>query len=132
MRRTSVILGTVLAVLLFPVPASAFAHDRVDNLALHAALDVLALVAVSAPLWTALLWGRERRLWLLGLIAVVQAPVAVIGFAPVVDPVLHVVAVFAALALTGFSIMYVRRVAIGSVPGAPVVVATAPARMRRR
>jgi hypothetical protein len=111
MRRASFVLGVALGLLLVAAPASAFAHDRVQNPVLHTVLDVLTLLAVTAPLLTARLWGRAHRGWLLALIAVVQAPVAVIGFVPVADPRLHVLAVAVAALLTGFSLSYVRRVA---------------------
>ncbi|PZM96388.1 MAG: hypothetical protein DIU79_05165, partial [Actinobacteria bacterium] len=53
-------------------PASAFAHDRVTNPVLHAVFDVLSLAVVTAPLWTAYLWGGRRRGLLLALGTVVQ------------------------------------------------------------
>ncbi|HET6214277.1 MAG TPA: hypothetical protein VFE14_15540 [Micromonosporaceae bacterium] len=109
MRRLAVILGTVAAVLAVSTPAYAFAHDRVHNTYLHAVLDVLTLAVVSAPLWTAYLWGGRRRGLLLALVAVVQVPVAVIGFVPIVNPLLHLGALLTALALTGFSLGYARR-----------------------
>lgn len=79
-------------------------HDPV----LHALLDGLTLLVVSAPVWTALLWGRTRRWLLAALIAVVQAPVAIIGFVPLSDPMLHLAAFVAALTLTGLSLAVVR------------------------
>jgi hypothetical protein len=111
MRRLVTILATAAAALLIASPASAFAHDRVHNPALHAVLDGLTLLAVTAPLWTVMLWGRARRGLLLALIAVVQAPVAVIGFVPIVNPWLHVGAVAIVAMLTGISMYYARRAA---------------------
>jgi len=110
MRRFVVILGAATAVLMVSSPAYAFAHDRVANPYLHAVLDALTLAVVSAPLWTALLWGTKRRLGLLlALVAAVQLPVAVIGFTPIASPALHIGLSVTALALTCFSLWYVHR-----------------------
>lgn len=109
MKRLTVLLGTALAVLASSAPAAAYAHDRVTNPALHTALDLLTLAVVTAPLWTVAFWGRARRGMMLGVIAVVQVPVAVIAFVPIADPVVHVAALVTALALTGFSFWYARR-----------------------
>lgn len=110
MKRLAVVVGVVVGVLLMASPASAFAHNRVHNVPLHMLLDVLTLAVVSAPIWTAYLWGGRRRLGLLvGLIALVQLPVGIVGFVPIVDPALHGVALVAALALTAGSLIYVRR-----------------------
>ncbi|GID91647.1 hypothetical protein ACFQFC_01530 [Amorphoplanes digitatis] len=109
MRRAAVIAGSVLAALWIASPAQAFAHNAVHNANLHALLDGLTLLVASAPIWTAVLW-RGSRAWLLAaLIAVVQVPVAVIGFVPIVDPALHLTLFGLALALTGFSLWLVRR-----------------------
>jgi hypothetical protein len=48
---------------------------------------------------------------MLALIAVVQMPVAVVAFVPIVQPAVHVVSMVGALALTGASLLYVRRLA---------------------
>ncbi|GAB3142253.1 hypothetical protein GCM10027290_16320 [Micromonospora sonneratiae] len=109
MRRVGVLAGLAIAALLVASPAQAFAHNAVHNAYLHTALDVLTLVAVTAPLWTAYAWGRERRGLLVALIAVVQLPVAVIGFVPIDNPVIHLAAFATALALTGLSLWTVRR-----------------------
>src|SRR2546430_17689185 len=85
-------------------PPLAFFHNSVTNPYVHAALDVLTLAVATAPLWTAFLWGAQRRGLLLALVAVVQLPVAVIGFVPAVNPVVHAVTFAGALALTGFSL----------------------------
>lgn len=111
MRRLAVVLGGLAAVLWVAAPASAFAHDRVRNPFLHSLLDVFSLAVVTAPLWTAYLWGVRRRGLMLALIAVVQVPVAVIAFMPIVQPTVHVVSMVGALALTGASLLYVRRLA---------------------
>lgn len=89
-------------------PAYAFAHDRVVNPYLHAVLDVLTLAVVTAPLWTAYLWGGAHRGWLVGVIALVQIPVALAGFVPVLDPTLHAVALVTALVLTTTSLAIAR------------------------
>lgn len=89
-------------------PAYAFVHDRVVNPYLHAVLDVLTVAIVTAPLWTAYLWGGAYRGWLVGLIALVQIPVAVVGFIPIVDPALHAVALVTALVLTATSLVIAR------------------------
>ena len=109
MRRLAVVIPGVLAVMRVAAPASAFAHDGVTNPYAHATLDVLTLAAVTAPLWTAYLWGNGRRPVLLALVAVVQLPVAVIGFVPIADPVLHAAVLAGGLALTVVSLAYVRR-----------------------
>ncbi|GIF69269.1 hypothetical protein Ais01nite_73040 [Asanoa ishikariensis] len=60
-------------------------------------------------MWTAYFWGAGRRGVLIALVAVVQVPVAVIGFTPIANPALHLTAMLAALALTAFSLWSVRR-----------------------
>jgi len=109
MRRLITFSAVVLAVLWAAAPAQAFAHNNVSNQTLHALLDGLTLVVVSAPVWTALSWGRGSRWWLAGLVAVVQVPVAVIGFLPISNPMVHLAAFVVALTLTGSSIAVVRR-----------------------
>jgi hypothetical protein len=108
-RRVSIVVGVTLAVLAVAAPASAFAHDRVTNPVLHAVFDVLSLAVVTAPLWTAYLWGGRRRGLLLALVTVVQLPVAVIAFVPIPNPVLHSIALVVALSLTVAALIYVRR-----------------------
>jgi hypothetical protein len=101
MRRVGIVVGLVVAGLLVASPAQAFAHNAVHN--------TFTLVAVTAPVWTAYAWGRARRGLLVALVAVVQVPVAVIGFVPIANPVIHLVAFATALALTGLSLWTVRR-----------------------
>jgi hypothetical protein len=55
------------------------------------------------------LWGAHRRGLLIALVGVVRLPVAVIGFVPILDPVLHAVSVVVALALTAAGLFFVRR-----------------------
>ncbi len=119
MRRLAVILGGVAAALWVSTPASAFAHDKVRDPALHAVLDVLVLAVVTAPVWTAYLWGGRRRGLLAALVAVVQVPVAVIAFVPIVHPLVHAVAFVTGLGLTAASLLYVRRTATAGVQPAP-------------
>ena len=69
----------------------------------------LTLLVVSAPVWTALLWSGGNRWWLAGLIAVVQIPVAIIGFAPIANPWLHLSLFATAILLTGVSLRVVRQ-----------------------
>ena len=102
-------------------PPLAFFHNAVTNPYAHAALDVLTLAVATAPLWTAFLWGAQRRGLLLALVAVVQLPVAVIGFVPAVNPIVHAVTFVSALALTGLSLTVVRRAARA---GGPAVAPT--------
>jgi hypothetical protein len=109
MRRVGFVLLGVVGLLLVGSPAQAFAHNAVRNPYLHAVLDVLTLAVVSAPLWTAYLWGARRPGLLVALIAVVQVPVAVVGFMPIASPVLHAVALVAGLGMTGLSLWAVRR-----------------------
>jgi hypothetical protein len=120
MRRPAVTALGVLAILWVATPASAFAHDRVANPYLHIALDVLVLAVVTAPLWTAYLWGGRRRAHLLALVTVVQLPVAVVAFVPIVHPWVHAAALAGALALTAGSLAYTRR-------SAPAAAAPEPA-----
>ncbi|MET0415564.1 MAG: hypothetical protein ABW022_06030 [Actinoplanes sp.] len=108
MRRAAVLLALVVAGLWIAAPAQAFAHNAVHNTAMHAVLDALTLVVVSAPVWTALLWSGGNRWWLAGLIAIVQIPVAVIGFVPIANPVVHLALFGTALALTAVSLRVVR------------------------
>jgi hypothetical protein len=110
MRRAATITATALSLLFISVPAYAYAHDRVTNPYLHAALDALTLAVVTAPIWTAFLWARGRRAaGLVALITLVQIPSAVLAFAPIPDPVLHAVALVTSVAITATSIVYVRR-----------------------
>jgi hypothetical protein len=109
MRRALFVLTAAAGLLFIASPASAFAHNAVHNVWLHTLLDGLTLVIVTSPLWTAYLWGAHRRRLLLALVAVVQLPVAVIGFVPIAAPWLHLAACGVALGLTGFSLWYVRR-----------------------
>jgi hypothetical protein len=109
MRRAAVLLALVVAGLWVATPAQAFAHNHVHNATLHAVLDALTLVVVSAPVWTALLWSGGNRWLLAGLVGIVQIPVAVIGFVPIVDPVLHLALFVVAIALTGVALRLVRQ-----------------------
>ena len=109
MRRFAIVAGVVLSVLAVSSPAYAYAHDRVANPWLHTVMDVLTLIVVTSPLWTAYFWGVARRRGLLTLIAVVQIPAAVFAFVPIPDPVLHAVALLAGLTITGVSLWYARR-----------------------
>lgn len=109
MRRAVIFSGTVLAVLAVSSPSYAFAHNAVRNPVWHAVLDVLTLAVVSAPLWTAYAWGGRRRGALMALIGLVQLPVAVIGFVPIANPVLHTVLFGIALTVTVAAIVSVRR-----------------------
>jgi hypothetical protein len=109
MRRSAVFAAVFAATLWIAAPAQAFAHNRVHNPTLHAVLDGLTLLVASAPVWTALLWRGQRRWLLAALIAVVQIPVAVIGFVPILDPMLHLALFALALGLTGYSLHLVRR-----------------------
>lgn len=111
MRRVLTVAGLVAGILLVASPAQAFAHNAVANPYLHAVLDVLTLGVITAPLWTSYLWGAQRRGWLLALVAVVQVPVAVIGFVPLANPGLHGSLLLVALALTCGSLWVVRRAA---------------------
>jgi hypothetical protein len=119
MRRAAVIAGSVLAALWIAAPAQAFAHNNVHNANLHALLDGLTLLVASAPIWTAALWRGSRSWLLIALIAVVQIPVAIIGFVPIVDPALHLTLFALALALTGFSLWLVRRSPVTETAPAP-------------
>jgi hypothetical protein len=108
MRRAAVVLAVLVAGLWIAAPAQAFAHNNVHNVYFHAVLDALTLLVVSAPVWTLILWSG-RRTWLTAaLIAVVQIPVAVIGFVPIVNPYLHLTLFLVAIALTGVSLRIVR------------------------
>jgi hypothetical protein len=109
MRRAAVLLALVVAGLWIATPAQAFAHNNVHNTTLHAVLDALTLVVVSAPVWTALLWSGGNRWLLAALVAVVQIPVAVVGFVPIVDPYLHLALFVIAVAMTGLSLRLVRQ-----------------------
>jgi hypothetical protein len=110
MRRAVTVIGTTLTALMISAPAYAYAHDRVTNPYLHAALDVLTLAVVTSPVWTAFVWARGRRTpLLLALIALVQIPSAVLAFVPIADPALHAMALVTSVAITVTSIVYVRR-----------------------
>jgi hypothetical protein len=109
MRRAAVLLTPLALALWVATPAQAFAHNRVHNGALHAALDALTLVVVTAPVWTALLWSGGNRRLLAALVGIVQIPVAVIGFVPIVNPYLHLALFVIAVGLTGASLRLVRQ-----------------------
>lgn len=111
MRRFAVVLGVTAVILWVAAPASAFAHARVQNTYLHAVLDLLTLGVVTAPMWTAFCWGGTHRLLLLMLVGVVQVPVALIAFVPILHPAIHAGALVTALVLTGASLYLVRRAA---------------------
>lgn len=132
MRRAALIAGTVFAVLAVSSPSYAFAHNAVKNPWLHAVLDVLTLAVVSAPLWTAYVWGGGRRLAMLALIAFIQLPVAVIAFVPISDPLLHAALLTFALSVTFASIASVRRLAraAADTPAGAAEAAVAEAKVR--
>jgi hypothetical protein len=109
MRRVLTLAALTAGLLLIASPAQAFAHNRVHNPYLHAFLDVVTLMVVLAPIGTAYAWGSRRRGWLIALIAIVQLPVAIIGFVPIIDPAVHLSAVAVAAALTGTSLWLARR-----------------------
>jgi hypothetical protein len=116
MRRAAVVLALVVAGLWIAAPAQAFAHNNVHNTYLHAVLDGLTLLVASAPVWTAMLWSGHRKWLLAALIAVVQIPVAVIGFMPIVNPYLHLALFVTAITLTAVSLRIVRNQARAAVP----------------
>lgn len=121
MRRVALVLGTAIGLVAVSAPAYAYAHDRVTNPYLHAALDIVTLAVLTAPVWTAFNWTRGRRsAWLVGLIALVQIPAGVLAFVPIPDPLLHVLALLTSLALTVTSIVYVRREARAEVVAAAI------------
>ncbi|MEU4236731.1 hypothetical protein [Actinoplanes sp. NPDC026619] len=109
MRRAAVLVAALVAALWIASPAQAFAHNNVHNTYLHAVLDAFTLVVVSAPIWTALLWSGASRWWLAALIAVVQVPVAIIGFVPIANPWLHLTLFVIAIGLTAVSLRVVRQ-----------------------
>jgi len=109
MRRAAVLVAALFAALWIASPAQAFAHNNVHNTYLHAVLDAFTLVVVSAPVWTALLWSGGSRWWLAALIAVVQIPVAIIGFVPIANPYLHLTLFVIAIGLTAVSLRVVRQ-----------------------
>ncbi|MFI1996056.1 hypothetical protein [Actinoplanes sp. NPDC020271] len=108
MRRAAVVLAVLVAGLWIAAPAQAFAHNNVHNVYFHAVLDALTLLVVSAPIWTAMLWSGRRKWLMAALIAVVQIPVAVIGFVPIVNPYLHLALFLLAIGLTAVSLRTVR------------------------
>lgn len=117
MRRIITVVGIAAGLLLVAAPASAFAHNKIQSPVLHAVLDGLTLAVVSAPLWTAYLWGSRRRGPLIALVAAVQVPVGVIGFVPIANPWLHGATLLTALALTALSLLAVHRPATNATAG---------------
>jgi hypothetical protein len=109
MRRVAVVAGIVFAALWIAAPAQAFAHNNVHNPTFHAILDGLTLAVVAAPVVSALLWRGGNRWLLAGLVGLVQVPVAVIGFVPIINPWLHLSLFVLALALTAGSVYFTRR-----------------------
>ena len=112
MTRRLAFVATVAAMIVsVSSPAMAFQHDRVQNPVVHWALDIAVLAIVVAPIWTALLWGRGRSKWLLvGLIGLVQVPVAILGFSPTASALFAGSGLFLGLAITTAAIVYTRRV----------------------
>ena len=92
-------------------PAHAFAHNRVTNPYLHALPDLLTLAVVLSPIVTIYTWGPRRKRLLLMLIAVVQLPVAVIGFVPIPQPMAAPDLFLTALTVTAALIRLARRAA---------------------
>src|SRR5688572_6105521 len=109
MRRLLTTAALSAGLLLVASPAYAFAHNRVANPWAHTILDVLTLAVVLSPVVTAFTWGPQRRGRMAALIALVQLPVAIIAFVPIIEPALHAALFTAALALTGTSLWLVRR-----------------------
>jgi hypothetical protein len=111
MTRRLAFVATVAAMIVsVSSPAMAFQHDRVQNPVVHWALDIAILAIVVAPIWTALLWGRGRSKWLLvALIALVQVPVAILGFSPEASALFAGGGLFLGLAITVAAIWYTRR-----------------------
>jgi hypothetical protein len=121
MGRTVLFLVIAVGVVMIANPATAFAHDRVAHPYLHALLDGVTLVTVALPLVTTRLWERGRRGLLLSVVALVQAPVAVIGFVSIAAPapqlIAFVVTAFiVAVALTATALWYVRSTSPAPVP----------------
>jgi hypothetical protein len=112
MTRRLAFVATVAAMIVsVSSPAMAFQHDRVQNPLVHWAIDIAILAIVVAPIWTALLWGKGRSKWLLvGLIAFVQLPVAILGFSPSASALFAGSGLFLGLAITTAAIVYTRRV----------------------
>lgn len=116
MRRAAVVLAVIVAGLWIAAPAQAFAHNNVHNPYFHAVLDALTLLVASAPVWTAMLWSGRRKWLMAALIAVVQIPVAVIGFVPIVNPYLHLALFLLAIGLTAVSLRTVRNQSRAAAP----------------
>ncbi|WP_030158422.1 hypothetical protein [Glycomyces sp. NRRL B-16210] len=109
-RRLGFIALVAAMIVSVASPAMAFQHDRVHNPVVHWALDIATLAIVVAPLWTALLWGKGRSKWLLvGLIALVQVPVAILGFSPGASALFAGSGLFLGLAISVAAIVYTRR-----------------------
>jgi hypothetical protein len=109
-RRLAFVATVAAALVAVSSPAMAFQHDRVQNPVVHWALDIAILAIVVAPIWTALLWGKGRSKWLLvGLIGLVQAPVAILGFSPDASALFAGSGLFLGLAITTAAIAYTRR-----------------------
>jgi MFS family permease len=113
MTRRLAFVATVAAMIVsVSTPAMAFQHDRVLNPLVHWALDIAILAIVVAPIWTALLWGKGRSKWLLvGLVAFVQLPVAILGFSTTASALFAGSGLFLGLAITVAAIVYTRRLA---------------------
>jgi hypothetical protein len=109
MRRLLPIAILATGLVLIASPAQAFAHNRVTNPYLHTLVDLLTVAVVLSPVVTVYRWGPHRKTLLLALITVVQIPVAIIGFVPILHPTLHLTLFVTALGLTAVSIRLVRR-----------------------
>lgn len=110
-RRLAFVATMAAMIVSVSSPAMAFQHDRVQNPVVHWALDIAVLAIVVAPIWTALLWGKGRSKWLLvGLIAFVQLPVAILGFSSTASALFAGSGLFLGLAISTAAIVYTRRV----------------------
>jgi hypothetical protein len=123
MRRLALMTGIALAVLSTSTPAQAFFHSAVTNVYLHAALDLLTFALVTAPILTAYLWAGRRRGMLIALVALVQLPVAIAGFVPIINPVLHLAMAMTAVGLTAATLVWVRRSTCTETEARPVAEA---------
>jgi hypothetical protein len=84
MRRTILLTAPIgLLTVLFLTPLHRIVHPRAAGGALHVAFDIVTILAVTAPLWTSLLWGARYRAHRYPLLVAVQLPVAALALAPV-------------------------------------------------
>jgi hypothetical protein len=118
MRRNLLLAPIGLAALLFLTPIHRIIHPQIDSPLLHAALDVLTLAALTAPLWTLAFWGPGHRAQLGALIGIVQLPAVALGMWPGGDFAVRLAILVFAVGLSWVTLGF-HRIAVARPPRKP-------------